>query len=115
MKAADYGKLSGGWLAELRCVVNNQHRTAERMEAIVKKHSEIMWWSHQSNESSGLWKTRWWLAELQCVVTDQYRTAERMEAVVKKHSEIMWWSQQTNESSGLWKTLWWLAELQCVV
>ena len=31
-------------------------RTAERMEAIVKKHSDILWWSHQANESSRLRK-----------------------------------------------------------
>jgi len=41
------------------------------MEAIVKKHSEIMWWSHQTNESSRLRKTLWNLAELQCVVISQ--------------------------------------------
>ena len=31
-------------------------RTAERMEAIVKKHSDILWWPHQANESSRLRK-----------------------------------------------------------
>ena len=69
MKAADYGKLSGGLLS---CSVSSStSRKVERMEAIVKKHSEIMWWSHQTNESSRLRKTLWRLAELQCVVINQ--------------------------------------------
>ena len=72
MKAAVYGKLSAGLLS---CSVSSStSRTLERMEAIVKKHSEIMWWSHQTNESSTLRKTLWWLAELQCVVTNQWES-----------------------------------------
>ena len=58
------------------------------MEAMVKKNSEIMWWSPQTNESSGLSKTPRWHVELQYVVINQYRAATRMEAIVKKRSEI---------------------------
>ena len=60
MRSAHYRKLSGNLL---RCSVSSStSRTAERMEAIVKKHSEIMWWSNQANESSRLRKTLWRLA-----------------------------------------------------
>ena len=51
MKAADYGKLSGGLLS---CSVSSStSRKAERMEAIVKKHSEIM---SMSSANTVKWK-----------------------------------------------------------